>query len=241
MAIPVGDRRPPRLWLLLTFSCGINGLASGCHGSLDLLVDHADATVTRALKDAGNDGADSGRPSRVPPIPCQGDEQCAAVGGVCVSDKGICGECVQDTSCSGQRRRCDPATNECVGCLDAAVDCPNGWLCDQTTRMCTAACTSRSDCTPLLICSQIRHVCTQCDYDSDCGGFAQAAGVTLRCRSGLCNECESDHDCPPDRKSCDLRFGFCEGCRTNDQCPPGSSCTPLFPNTDFLRRCQTTP
>jgi hypothetical protein len=219
------------------FICGSAWLTPGCHGSLDLLVDRADAAVTVASKDGGSDA--QGRPARIPPNPCTGDSDCTAVQGVCASDRHVCVECNSNSDCPPSRS-CDSVTNECIGCIDAS-NCPSGWKCDTLTRECAMVCRDPSDCrTQWLfpICSQSRGVCTQCEENADCQ-FPLAVGLSLSCRSGLCQECQSNDDCPTDRPHCDERSGICE-CQKDEQCPAGSSCVSFFPNTQVFRRCQPT-
>jgi Cys-rich repeat protein len=237
-----------RLAVTGIFACTINWLAAGCHQSLDLLVDSVDAAVTTpadagsdAPRDAAQDARPGAPPPRVPPDPCTADSDCASVSGVCATDKGICVECASDGQCSRQRQ-CDPATNQCVGCL-SVNDCPSsgGWTCDSLTRECGLSCSSRADCfSPAFsICSESRHVCVMCETDGDCSQFSFISGFTLRCRMGTCGECVTDADClAPDRPYCDSRIGVCEECGTNAQCPNGASCVPSIPGTDFLRQCQ---
>src|SRR5689334_11015632 len=147
------------------FSCGIAWLTSACHGSLDLLVDRADAAVKVAPKDGGSDTGTPPSPARIPPIPCTGPSECAPVRGVCASDRGVCVECTSNGDCPRQRS-CDTRTNRCIGCVDER-NCPNGWTCDQLIHECAVSCTQSSDCpSPLFpICSPSRRVCTQCETD----------------------------------------------------------------------------
>ena len=231
------------------FACTINWLAAGCHQSLDLLVDSVDAAVTTpadAAADAPRDAAPDAPPApppRVPPDPCTADSDCAAVSGVCATDKGICVECTSDAQCSRQRQ-CDLATNQCVGCLSSR-ECPNGWTCDSLSRECGLSCSSGGDCVTngfslaFSICSETRHICVMCETDGDCSRFSFLSGVSLRCRMGTCGECVTNDDClAQDRPYCNGRIGICEECQTTAECPPGTSCAPSFPGTDFLRQCQ---
>jgi hypothetical protein len=197
-----------------------------------------------AASDAALDAHPPGAPPRVPPDPCTVDSDCAALGGVCATDKGICVECTSDGQCSRQRL-CDPDTNQCVGCRSAS-DCPQrGLICDSLTRECGLSCSSSTDCqSPAFanlfsICSETRHICVMCEADADCSRFSFLSGVSLRCRLGTCGECLTNDDClAPDRPYCDPRIGVCEECQTTGQCPPGMTCAPSFPNTDFLGQCQ---
>lgn len=237
-------RRPragaQRLATIGVFACAINGLASGCHKSLDLLVDKVDAAVTTPPDSGAGDASDAGRPalpSPVRPDSCVADPDCASVGGVCAVEKGICVECTSDDQCSGQRQ-CDERSNRCVGCV-SADDC-RGRTCDALTQECAIACSSNDDCLvpAFSICSEARHVCVMCETDSDCSGFSLFSPFPLQCRMGTCRECVIDEDCPTERPFCSSLIGICEECRTAAQCPLGSACVSRVPNIEIFRQCQ---
>lgn len=145
----------------------------------------------------------------------------------CTGDRAVCatsgpnqGQCVQ---CTAERAtacamgfQCDPATNQCVGCLSNA-DCrePNAPVCNPSTR-----------------------VCRPCDVTiaTDCTG-ATPVCLASGANAGRCVECSAARAgaCAGERPFCDDANNRCVACNTDADCGKGRRCNA----TD--RRCETDP
>ncbi len=155
--------------------------------------------------------------------PCEFDSECA-VGEVCITRDGECGQVDCEFCLDGQVCYTDDAGNsscskpEC----NTSEDCPDGEAC--SGGLCTEnTCQSREDCPDGQICKVLSGVCADppdmCSLDTDCpaGEICLESG---ECRPG----CTSTEDCP-DGEFCDTGARVCApGCAADTDCAADQSC-----------------
>ena len=134
--------------------------------------------------------------------PCDDDDLCtddACVDGVCVYTDVDCGDNV-----------CDPATGECVGCVDD-TDCDDGLFCTGTETCVDGDCVDGVEpCDPVTeVCDEAAGECVlldlcdgvECDNGDFCDGEETCDPATGLCVDGT-DPCEGAVDCDEDANEC---------------------------------------
>jgi Cys-rich repeat protein len=150
-----------------------------------------------------------------------------------------------NTDCAETTGQCNPATNECVTCVENSV-CPAGQICDLTTFECEDGCVGGSggaNCGPEAVCNPSEGpngTCVACLQDSDCPAD-NICGTTSNGIPACVPGCHTDDQCNPTvtNQVCnpsDGPNGTCVDCVRDSQCPSGMVCD----QTTFMCRCHET-
>ncbi len=159
----------------------------------------------------------------VPETPCESDDECQDPTPHCITDVGICAECLEDAHCSAPTLHCTTA-GECVVCTQNS-HCPAGEECQDNTCVLVGGCESDDDCAGGQHCDLDDHKCYECVIDDHCVGAyvcvpdlhsCEACYEDRHCTSGdhcwtvnyTCVECLDDSHCPQDTH-CNLSAHAC--------------------------------
>lgn len=131
------------------------------------------------------------------------------------------GSCLYDKMCANNRR-CDPATHQCVGCLEDGDCLAKGATCVDQFCVGATACTGDAPCKSLDgVCSTVDKFCVACVKAADCGpGFSC---VGSRCvGSSASQSCTTSKSCP-DNLVC-AADKKCHECASNGDCASNAVC-----------------
>jgi hypothetical protein len=147
----------------------------------------------------------------LPPPPCETTADCP-VGMVCDPESNVCVECLEAADCHGEGMVC--IDNHCVQLLpcDPENPCPEGKLCDPKLGVCVD-CLEDADCPDGFECDD--GFCEEkkpfCDEENPCPD-----GLYCNFHTNECVECLGDENCEV-TEWCDVEEGECQ----NDLCKPG--------------------
>ena len=129
---------------------------------------------------------------------------------------------------------CDPKLHACVGCQNAAGDCPPGQDCLQQKCVLAVGCISDAACKATQqVCDKTLGLCADCVVAKDCG-------VNQACINHTCLDavpCDSSKTCAG---VCDPIGGVCVQCAYNSDCPSTQYCNALHqcgPNICSMDGC----
>ena len=160
--------------------------------------------------------ADAGAGSEAAAPGCTNDTECTPSTLHCDPASGQCVACVNDSQCTQPGLpRCDTALQQCVQC-GVTGDCPPGDVCEPSSHTCLVSCADGGVCPAGTQCSQPRAVCVGCGGNADC--VNASTGPVCDAASGLCVECTSDSQCSSPKRRCNPADDQCVQCLTNADC-----------------------
>ncbi len=162
---------------------------------------------------------------------CGGRGAGAASGGV---------TCAPDVA----RARCEDgyACDVALGCVECVVDADcvardPGHDRNVCVRGLCASCHTSADCSDGAVCGPRDHVCT-----APCPAAPCAEGETCDAASGACFGCQTNADCPAERRICGASTKTCVECDRDEDCPShlphcavGNRCVACFADVDCPR------
>ena len=156
-------------------------------------------------------GADASSPAK-----CTVDTDCTSATLHCDPASGQCVPCVNDSQCTqAGLRRCDTTLNQCVQC-GLTSDCGSGQVCEPTSHTCVSACDDAGACPQGTQCDQARGVCVGCLGDGDCA--TSSTGQFCDTGNGQCVQCVHDSQCVSPRRRCNPADDKCVQCLSGADC-----------------------
>ncbi len=176
---------------------------------------------------------------------CRRGGSCAGATPLCDADSGACVQCLADVHCpdgrcvskacqanksctnsrdcvgAQQGTICDPSTQRCVECADAA-DCAGTADCLGNRCVPYQSCGNSRDCKAPQVCDPSRQRCVDCVDAADCPEAGQ------ECEAHRCvtrRPCQSDNQCTPQGQLCNRGLGYCVDCLQPQDCLPGYRCS----------------
>jgi hypothetical protein len=146
---------------------------------------------------------------------CSVDTDCTIAGLHCDPASGQCVACVDDMQCTQPGRpRCDSALQQCVQC-GVTGDCASGQVCEPTSHTCLSSCADGGACPAGTSCSQ-QGVCVGCSADPDCA--TSSSGPVCDTANGQCVQCLQDGQCAAPTRRCNHATDRCVQCLTSSDC-----------------------
>ena len=147
---------------------------------------------------------------------CVTDTDCPSSSLHCDPASGQCVACVEDSQCTQPGLpRCDSALQQCVQC-GVTGDCTAGQVCEPATHTCLSSCADGGPCPSGTLCNQARGVCVGCTVDADCA--SATGGPVCDTSDGQCVQCTVDSQCASPRRRCDHADDQCVQCLSGADC-----------------------
>jgi hypothetical protein len=147
---------------------------------------------------------------------CSVDTDCTISGLHCDPASGQCVACVEDSQCTQPGLpRCDSTLQQCVQC-GLPDDCASGQICEPTSHTCLTSCADGGACPGGTVCSQPRGVCVGCSGDPDCA--SSSSGHVCDTANGQCVQCLQDAQCTSPTRRCNPATDHCVQCLTGSDC-----------------------
>jgi len=228
----------------------LSAFLASCYLSPDTHPEHDESAAPAGAVDAAvPSGRDAGT-LEPPDTRCRDDQACPAQAPICrdrscarctqhadcsrfpetpaCGPEGACVACAGDQKslCAGSTPACDPATSQCVQCVDDA-DCPVPERAACTAGRTCGLCTDDADCARFgFVCEAESGTCVACrpaTEQVDCRIDKTCNPATTRCAATACD---------PVRKSCTSNtlgsLSICRACVSDSECATDHRCIPLF-------------